>query len=456
MASKKQPKPVATSGGERVVRIACSGAAVVELDKLTAFQGGLKDLSKENYEKLRLDIIELGFSEPVSCWKHPDGKIRILNGHQRVRALTKMREDGWTVPPLPVSWVEAADEREARMKVLSLTSQFGEITGEGLSEFMTEGGIEFEEIEQHFRFAELDLEKFWANFGPEPQTGEDPGANTEAGEALAAKWATALGQVWEIGAHRLMCGDSTKAEDVARLMDGQRAALMATDPPYGVAYTDDTRVAADRAHVRQARMPKWEDGIDNDEKTGEDIQPFLEACFRAAIASALEPTAAWYLWHAHKTQAFFAAAAAAAANLVLHRQIIWVKPSLLFGFGDYHWRHELCFYGWVQGHRPPFYGERNQTSVWEITNETSNGKRVHPTQKPVEIFAIPMRNHTKPGEVCFEPFGGSGSQLVAAEQLGRRCFAMELDPRYAAVILERMAGMGLQPKLVESRAVQAA
>jgi DNA modification methylase len=110
----------------------------------------------------------------------------------------------------------------------------------------------------------------------------------------------------------------------------------------------------------------------------------------------------------------------------------------------------------VQGHRPPFYGERNQTSVWEITNETSNGKRVHPTQKPVEIFAIPMRNHTKPGEVCFEPFGGSGSQLVAAEQLGRRCFAMELDPRYAAVILERMAGMGLQPKLVESRAVQAA
>jgi len=111
--------------------------------------------------------------------------------------------------------------------------------------------------------------------------------------------------------------------------------------------------------------------------------------------------------------------------------------SSIIGFGDYHWRHELCFYGWVQGHRPPFYGERNQTTIWEIKHEASNADRIHPTQKPVEIFAIPIANHTRRDETCYEPFAGSGTQFIAAAQTGRRCYGMEIAPAYCDVIRKR-------------------
>lgn len=122
---------------------------------------------------------------------------------------------------------------------------------------------------------------------------------------------------------------------------------------------------------------------------------------------------------------------------MIHRQIIWKKPQLLLGFGDYHWIHELCFYGWVKGNRPPFYGERNQTTVWDIEYDTPAPKRVHPNQKPTKVFEIPMLNHTAPGQVCYEPFSGSASQIIAGEMLKRRVFAMEVDPKYVDVGLAR-------------------
>ena len=226
--------------------------------------------------------------------------------------------------------------------------------------------------------------------------------------------------------HLLACGDSTDPEVVARVMGGERAVLMATDPPYGVGYGDETG--------SNATAQKF-GTIANDENDGPKLQAFLERAFTAAVDHALAPNAAWYLWHAQLTQGFFAAAAA--AQLLIHRQIIWVKPSLILGHGDYHWRHELAFYGWVQGNRPPFYGERNQTSVWEITNETTPNEREHPTQKAVELFLIPMRNHVHAGEIVYEPFAGSGTQIIAAAIHGARCRAVELDPRYVDVIRRR-------------------
>jgi site-specific DNA-methyltransferase (adenine-specific) len=240
------------------------------------------------------------------------------------------------------------------------------------------------------------------------------------------------GDLWLLGDHRLLCGDSTSAEDVARLMNGERAGLMNTDPPYGIAYVSNAQSKAQAGGFAE---------IENDELDGPKLQAFLESAIRTAVPH-LSPGCAFYLWHPMLTQGTFfaAAAAAAAADILIHRQIIWVKPSLVFGRGDYHWRHELCFYGWVKGKRPTFYGERNQTTIWEVGREND---KIHPTQKPVELFAVPMRNHTRPGEVVYEPFSGSGSQIIAAEQLGRRCFAMELEPRYVDVAVarwERFAG----------------
>jgi DNA modification methylase len=161
----------------------------------------------------------------------------------------------------------------------------------------------------------------------------------------------------------------------------------------------------------------------------------------------LRDDAAWYLWHAQLTQGFFAAAAAA-AQLLVHRQIIWAKNHFILGHGDFHWQHELCFYGWRAGHRARWFGDRSQSTIWEI--DRPSAATSHPTEKPVEIFARSMRLSTKAGEICYEPFAGSGTQLCAAETEKRTCYAIEIEPRYVAVALERMSEMGLTAKLSDA------
>ena len=243
---------------------------------------------------------------------------------------------------------------------------------------------------------------------------------------------TQPGDLWTLGRHRLICGDSTDEDIVRRLMGEERAGLMNTDPPYGVSYANAERPNPGVAKPRVA----------NDELQDDELQGFLEQAFGSAVEFALRKNAAWYLWHAHLTQGYFAAAAAA-ANVVLHRQIIWVKPVLLLGRGQYHWKHEPCFMGWVKGHQPPDYGagngERNQTTVWELGNVSQAERKEfnHPTPKPVKLFEIPIVKHLEAGEVCYEPFAGSGPQFIAAEQLNRRCFGIELSPAYCDVIVER-------------------
>ena len=250
---------------------------------------------------------------------------------------------------------------------------------------------------------------------------------------------TQTGDLWILGEHRLLCGDSTNKKDVSRLMKGEKAVLMNTDPPYGVSYANNERPNPGVAKPRVAK-PR----VANDELTDEKLQKFLENCFQCAVELALKKNAAWYMWHAHLTQGYFAAAAAAAAaDVVLHRQIIWVKPVLLLGRGQYHWKHEPCFMGWVKGNQPPDFGEgageRTQTTVWEIGNVTQKERKElnHATPKPVEIFAIPIVKHTTKGEVCYEPFCGSGPQIIAAEQLDRKCYGMEISRQYCDVIVER-------------------
>lgn len=236
---------------------------------------------------------------------------------------------------------------------------------------------------------------------------------------------TQSGELWQMGEHRLLCGDSTNPDDVALLMDGEKAALMNTDPPYGINYGDLIESKNDGKGSKQAH-------ITNDDLDGAGLQEFLERIIRTAVPHLIE-NPAFYLWHPMLTQGTFFAAAAA-ADILIHRQIIWVKPSLILGRGDYHWRHELAFYGWIKGKRCQWLGDRAQDTVWEVGRETDG---IHPTQKPVELFLRPIRFHTKAEDVVYEPFGGSGSQFIAAEMESRRCYGLELEPKYCDVIVKR-------------------
>lgn len=260
----------------------------------------------------------------------------------------------------------------------------------------------------------------------------------EPNEKLRKKWGVRKGDLWTVGASRILCGSSTVAEDLARLMQGEQAVLLNTDPPYGVGYTDAAPILM---RGKKQRVNNLRGEIENDELTGEKLQAFLERAFAAALPH-LAPNAAWYVWHPQMRESASFARALDTVGVVLHRHIVWVKPRMLLTrSGMYHWRHEGAYFGWVRGNQPPWLGDKKQTSVWEIGRD--GDAVMHPTQKPLELFQRPIANHTKPGELCLELFSGSGSQVLAAEITGRRCAAMELDPKYVAVLLERASSRGI-------------
>lgn len=237
---------------------------------------------------------------------------------------------------------------------------------------------------------------------------------------------TKRGDLWLLGHHRLMCGSSTELADVKRLMDGNKAALVSTDPPYLVDYTGDRPNDSGKDWSAQYR-----------EVDIKDAAGFFRALF-ANVLEVIAPRAAIYCWHAHKRVGEIQAVWKS-LGILDHQQIIWVKPTVVFGRVYWHFKHEPCMMGWVQGSQPEHDSDHTHSSVWEIDWEGKSRitGNEHPTQKPVEIFARPMRKHTRPGDICFEPFSGSGSQLIAAEQLGRRCFAMELEPTFVEVAVRR-------------------
>lgn len=258
------------------------------------------------------------------------------------------------------------------------------------------------------------------------------------------------GDLWIMGGHRILCGDSTNPEDVARVMGKDRPVLMNTDAPYGVNYGD---IANSRS--RPASVRKGGDGkdygthkskeIENDDLDGVALQSFLEKVIMAAVPHLID-NPAFYLWHPMLTQGTFFAAAAA-ADILIHRQIIWVKPSLIMGRGDYHWRHELCFYGWIRGKRCQWLTGRDQDTVWEIGRENDN---IHPTQKPTELFRRPILNHTHEGDAVYEPFSGSGAQIIAAEMTARRCLAVEISPQYCDVAVKRWQKLSGREAVLET------
>ncbi len=252
----------------------------------------------------------------------------------------------------------------------------------------------------------------------------DPGPGTPPKNA-----ATNEGDLWALGDHRLLCGDATDKECVLRLMDGGKAELFATDPPFAIGY------GGPRTFGGKRRGKDWR-GIYH-EVSEQELEEFLGQTLDACSALFSEKTAI-YIWHADTRMADLARVFAS-KEILLHQFVVWVKPAGNLAHSIYRWRHELCAFGWVRGKKPR-HGDSTRDTVWDVdwgdgVRRNSGGK--HPAQKPTELFEIPMEQHTIAGDLVLEPFSGSGTQLIAAEKLGRRCRAMEIEPAFVDVAVRR-------------------
>lgn len=397
------------------------------------------------YEKLRHSIESFGYVEPI-VWNERTGNM--VGGHQRYKIL--VNELGQT--EVAVSVVSLDDEQE-RLLNLALNKVSGRWDEEALARLL----VELQETGADLGLAGFDHDEIGDLIASLPdvpdveeQVVED---NFDVNQALEAveEPKTRRGDVWQLGPHLLMCGDATDPTDVARLMDGAKAALVVTDPPYNVAVKSDSeRLAAD-----------GRSSILNDDMPAEEFAGFLHAVFQN-YAEIMEPTAAIYVFHPSSYQREFEDAMNA-AGLVVRSQCVWVKNAASFGWSQYRWQHEPVFYAHIKGKAPAWYGDRRQSTVWragllgEPTEPTTVwevsrgdvGKYVHPTQKPLELLAIPLRNSSQRGDVITDLFGGSGSTMMACDQLGRICRTMELDPKFCDVIKKRyQSATGIEPILL--------
>lgn len=247
-----------------------------------------------------------------------------------------------------------------------------------------------------------------------PQAVEDePPEVDETSEPICRR-----GELWQLGRHRLMCGDSLAKSDMQRLMGEEKADLLITDPPYGIDYVGKTPDALK---------------IANDSFQGGEFMEFLRDAFVCAAGS-MRDGAAWYIWLA-STKADIFMAACVAAGWTVRQVLVWVKNSLVLGRQDYQWRHELCLYGWLDGAAHYWGNDRSQTTVLEFDKPNRND--IHPTMKPVRMFDYQIRNSCRPGDIVIDIFGGSGTTLIACEQNERICRTMEIDPRYCDAIIKR-------------------
>lgn len=407
--------------------------------------------SPEQLQRLRVSLKRFGQVRSIVVQALDGGGFVIVAGHGLIEAA---KAEGWQevhADVIPAAWPEfrvlaymAADNELARMSdpdQEQLAALIAKVQAEG-----------DDELASLAAGTERLMNKLLAEMNGEA-AGADPGDQSDRAEELLAKWRTAPGQLWLIESksvpgkcHRLLCGDSTNAEQVHRLMNGQRAVLFATDPPYLVDYTgtnhphkwSEKPKSMNKDWSESYKDPDWDDSSQG--------PSFYENFVRVAVEEAIVEDAAWYCWHASRRQAMLEAVWEKFGAFV-HQQIVWVKDRPVLTRSWYMWQHEPCFFGWIKGKKPRRVLDTFRRSVWEFPTLPPGTKTDHPTSKPVDLFKIPMEEHTLPGEVCYEPFSGSGSQHVAGEQTGRLVYGNEISPQFCAAILERLSGMGLACRL---------
>jgi site-specific DNA-methyltransferase (adenine-specific) len=405
-------------GASMKITVNVDGSKLMSLSKIKPFQGDLKKLSDENFQKLRDQIVKTGFNFAPHVWNSP-GTVYILDGHQRVHVLKQLLKAGYSLydtcgaplgDKIPVNVVYAKTLEEAKTMVLQAVSQYGKLDQQGFVDF-TEG-------------LELDLEGFdFPDFTvPELDNatlkGDGDGTGDNIPDVVDNPSGVQKGDLWQLGNHRLMCGDSTSKEEVDRLMCGEKASLLLTDPPYNVGYVGKTNDALT---------------IENDSMGDSDFRNFLELAFKAAD-NVMEKGAAFYIWHAD-LEGYNFRGAVHHTRWLLKQNLIWVKNVLVMGRQDYQWKHEPCLYGWKAGAAHLWNSDRKQTTCLEFDKPSRND--IHPTMKPLSLFIYQIENSSNKNSHVLDLFLGSGTTLIACEKTNRRCFGMEIDPHYCSVIIKR-------------------
>lgn len=356
------------------------------------------------FEKLKRSIEEFGYVEPL-IWNSQTGNV--VGGHQRLKVLKAL---GFTEVDCVVIDIDAQKEKALNIALNKISGEWDmpllndllrDINESGFDVTLT--GFELGEISDLLKDDIVENVK------------EDDSFDIDKVEKGITNPISKKGDIWLLGKHKLMCGDSTCYEDVERLMDKSEADLFITDPPYNVSYEGTAGT------------------IQNDNQEDSKFRKFLDDSFGCAVRF-MKPGAAFYIWHAD-SEGFNFRGACRDVGLRVRQCLIWNKSSLVMGRQDYQWKHEPCLYGWKEGDSHYWGSDRKQTTVLDY-NKPSRSE-LHPTMKPVELFAYEIMNSTKVNDLVLDLFGGSGTTIVACEQLDRIAYMMELDEKYCDVIVKR-------------------
>jgi site-specific DNA-methyltransferase (adenine-specific) len=430
----------------QTIKITCDVTDRVDYKSIKPFQGKLKELSKENFEKIKKSILEEGFFMPIGVWAH-DGRLNCLDGHQRLLVLEWLEKNGYTIPLIPVFRIIADSFKNARKKLLHMVSQYGKVTGQGLYEFSIEAEMGLADFD-NFSIPDLNMDSFMQEFFEDNAV--EPGCDEEETPSVPIESKSKLGDIYKLGNHILICGDSTMIDDIEKLMGGGLADMCFTDPPYNVDYDPEARVSS----FSKERMDNKLGKIQNDKKSPEDFRKFLDDVY-TSLNIALKESASIYISHAD-TEGHHFRNAFISQPWKMQSCLIWKKSVLCFGRADYQWIHEPVLYGWKEGAAHNWFGDRKQTSVIEFKTDHYNKKEsdtngyVHPTQKPVQLIEYFINNSSKKGEVVIDLFGGSGSTMIACEKTGRHARLCELDPKYVDVIVTRYLKFSKQTKVIRN------
>lgn len=398
----------------------------VAIDALRPYDRNARTHSAEQIAQIAASITEFGFTNPVLI----DETNGIVAGHGRVQAAQQLGLG--VVPCLRLSGLTPAQIRAYVLADNKLALNAGwdfAMLRDELAELDTG---DFDMSLTGFSVAELEQIATWT-----PDVMGDGHTDPDAIPPTPINAVSAMSDVWLLGGHRLMCGSSTEEKDVLALMCGQRAILFATDPPYVVDYKGGSHPTT-KSNAGSATKDKDWSQVYREGGTEGDGEDFYNAFVAVAKAHAITETAAWYCWHASKRQAMLERVWVNNGAFA-HQQIIWVKSRAVLTYSVYMWQHEPCLFGWVVGKKPTTKTAGHDvypSTVWQIPNSEIESKD-HPTSKPVRIFQLPMEMHTERGDLCFEPFSGSGSQIIAAERCGRLCYAMEISPQFVDVGVHR-------------------